>query len=202
MSAVSTITAEQQDRIREFVMGHHLHKGLGTESEACSIAAINLVILGELTDSIPDCMSPVIGKWIIGVQDAMPDVMRNGFAWKSALPLAAGTGRDPEKEAKRLALILEWMWATVLPTVQPIADKHGFGAEWRTMLTERTEQPEAEAAEAARAARAAATAWAAEAAEAARAAEAAEAAAWAAEAAEAAWASWAPAELLRQLIEA
>ena len=212
---MSTITLEQQTAIAEKLATMNLPSGLGDEESACSIAAINLALSGRLTDDIPDCMSKVIGKWIIGVQDSMPDDMRNSGRWKSLLPRAAGTGRAKEKE--RLAIILDWMWESVLPTLQPLADKHGFGREWQTMTTERTEA----------AARAAAyaeayAAWAAAYAAAAGAAEAAagdaaaawaaaeEAAAAAADAADAAaeaaradvWQTFDPCGLLERLIEA
>jgi len=94
-------------------------------------------------------MSEVIGKWIIRVQDAMPAEMRNSDRWKNLLPLAAGTGREHEQE--RLQIILNWMWGTVLPSLQPLADKQGFGETWRQMTEERS----AEAAMAEAAARAA-----------------------------------------------
>ncbi|MCA3291240.1 MAG: hypothetical protein ING23_12505 [Roseomonas sp.] len=135
---MSTITLEQQTTIAEKLATMHLPSGLGTEEAACSIAAINLALSGKLTDDIPDCMSEVIGKWIIRVQDAMPADMRNSVKWKQLLPLAAGTGRDKEKE--RLAIIIDWMWGTVLPTIQPLADERGFGAEWKRMTTERTQE--------------------------------------------------------------
>ena len=175
---MSTITIEQQAAIAAKVNGMTLPSGMGDAHAACSIAAINLALTGRLTDDIPDCMSPVIGRWIIVVQDAMPDEMRNSPRWKAALPLAAGTGREHEKE--RIALILDWMWSVVLPTLQPLADERGFGPQWRHMTTERTAVAAESAAKAAKAAKAAG-AWAAEAAaEAARAARAGEA--WAAEA--------------------
>jgi hypothetical protein len=131
-----TLTAEQQAAIAAKVNSMTLPSGLGDEHNACSIAAINLALTGRLTDQIPDCMSEVIGNWIIRAQDAMPDAMRNSAAWKSLLPLAAGTGRDHEQE--REALILEWMWGTVLPYAQPIADAGGYGEQWRDMCEERT----------------------------------------------------------------
>lgn len=155
---MSTITQEQTAAIAAKLEGMALPQGLGDENAACSIAAINLALTGKLTDEIPACMSEVVGKWIIGVQDSMPHEMRNSARWKSLLPLAAGTGREREQE--RLALILDWMWGTVLPSVQPIAEAHNCGAEWLTMTTERS----------------------------ATAAKAAKAAAWAARAA--AWAAW------------
>ena len=189
------LTNEQQTAIAEKLRDMHLPSGLGDEENACSIAAINLALTGELTDAIPDCMSVVIGQWIITTQDSMPDEMRNSDRWKSLLPLAAGTGREKEKE--RLAIILDWMWGTVLPTLQPLADKRGFGDAWRRMTTERTAEAEAVAAVAA--------AWAASWAEA-DAAVAAAWAAWAASWAEAtghqAWDTFDPPALLDRLIRA
>ena len=174
---MSTITIEQQAAIAAKVDGMTLPSGLGDEHSACSIAAINLALNGRLTDKIPDCMSEVIGKWIIGVQDAMPDEMRNSVRWKSLLPLAAGTGREHEQE--RSVLIIKWMWGTVLPTLQPLADREGFGPQWMRMTTERTTKAAWAAARAAWAAAAEAEAEAeAEAAAAARARAAARAAAW------------------------
>ncbi len=180
---MSTITQSQQDAIRAYVTSHHLPSGLGTAEAACSIAAINLALTNTLTDDVPPCMSVVIGRWIIGVQDAMPDAMRNSPAWKSLLPFAAGTGRD--REPQRLAIVLDWMWTRVLPTLQPLADKHGFGDAWTSMLTEKT-QKAADAAERAADADAAA-------------ADAAERAADAADAET--WNTFDPCEVLQRLID-
>jgi hypothetical protein len=132
----STLTTEDFKKIADFLEGRHIPAGLGTVAEACSIAAINLALTGRLTDTIPECMSPVVGKWIIKVQDAMPDDLRNSAAWKELIPFAAGTGRA--NEAERRAIILDWMWGTVLPTLQPIADKRGFGDAWKAMTEGRT----------------------------------------------------------------
>jgi hypothetical protein len=169
-------------KIAELVNSMHLPAGLGDEQNACSIAAINLALSGKLTDEIPDCMSEVIGRWIIATQDAMPDEMRNSAEWKRLLPLAAGTGRAHEKE--RLDVLLDHLWTVALPPVQSIADEKGFGAAWRNMLTKKNRPAATAAAAWAEAAAREATAAAAEAATWAAAAEAAEAAA-AAEAAEA-----------------
>jgi len=169
-----TITTEQQQAIATLLETMTLPEGLGTAESACSIAAINLALTGELTDKIPPCMSEVLGRWIIGVQDSMPHEMRNSAEWKRLLPLAAGTGRHHEKE--RLEIILDWMWGTVLPTLQPIADSNGFGKKWRLMLQKRT----------ARAARATAAN---------------AAAANAANSADSAWQQFNPCGLLQKLIE-
>ncbi|OBQ33419.1 MAG: hypothetical protein AN487_20430 [Anabaena sp. CRKS33] len=200
---MSTITLEQQAAIAAKLASMTLPSGLGDEESACSIAAINLALSGRLTDDIPDCMSKVIGRWIIKVQDSMPADMRNSERWKQLLPLAAGTGRDKEK--KRLAIILDWMWGTVLPTLQPHADANGFGAEWQTMTKKRTEaaaRADAAAEAAAREAAYAAAAARADAVWAAAAMEAAWAAAYAAAAAEAdVWQTFDPCGLLERLID-
>lgn len=129
------LTTEQQAKIEALVQQMELTKGVGTKENACSIAAINLALTGELTDKIPDCMSEVIGKWIITIQDRMPDALRNSQEWKRLLPLAAGTGRD--HEAKRLSIIMDWMWES-LKLAQPYADANGFGEEWAAMCVEKS----------------------------------------------------------------
>ena len=151
-------TQEADARLRDYLASHELADGIGTEESACSVAAINLALTATVTDAIPKCMSKVIGQWMIVVQDAMPSEMRNSLDWKRLLPLAANTGGDREEE--RIALVMDWMWGTVLPDLQSVADQGGFGAEWRTMCVEKS--PDAawaarDAAWAARAAGAAAT---------------------------------------------
>ena len=188
---MSTLTPEQQASIAKKLEGMHLPSGLGNEHSACSIAAINLALYGRLTDEIPDCMSEVIGRWIIVVQGAMPGEVRNSERWKSLLPLAAGTGREQEQE--RLEIILSWMWGTVLPRLQPLADQQGFGKQWQQMTTERTFESADAAGVATWAARAAAKA--------ARAARAAAKAARAAAVAGEAWSNFDPCGLLEQLIK-
>ena len=152
----STITVEQADAIRAYLAMHTLPRGLGTKENACSIAAINIALTGRLTDNVPDCMSNVIGRWIIRIQDRMPDEMRNSTEWKQLLPLAAGTGREAEK--KRMTVALDWMWQVVLPLLQPLADEHGYGDQWQHMTTQKTSNAAAAAADAADAADAAYTA--------------------------------------------
>ena len=140
----TTLLPQQQEKISKIVNNMNLCVGKGTAESACSIAAINLALTGNLTDVIPDCMSAVIGKWIIGVQDAMPAEIRNSPEWKSLLPFAAGTGRD--RESERLKIILDWIWDDVLPLVQPVANENGFGKEWEKMLTAKTLNAAADAA--------------------------------------------------------
>ena len=129
-------TQEADARLRDYLASHELVAGIGTEESTCSVAAINLALTEQVTDAIPKCMSKVVGQWMIVVQDAMPLEMRNSPGWKRLLPMAAGTGREREEE--RLALVMDWMWGTVLPDLQSIADQGGFGAEWRTMCVEKS----------------------------------------------------------------
>ena len=131
-----TFTQEHRAKLEEYLATHTLPSGLGTEESACSLAAINLALSGELTDEIPDCMSDVLGTAAIVLQDAMPSEMRNSLRYKTLLPDMAGTGRKHEQE--RLAIIMDWMWSVVLPQLQPVADKHGFGSEWQTMCNLKT----------------------------------------------------------------
>lgn len=104
----STLTQEQTDSIKRKLSEVTLVQDLGAGDHVCSMAAINLALYGKLTDAIPKCMSAVIGTWIILVQDKMTPDLRNCPEWRELLPQAAGTGRDPEKEAKRLELLVNW----------------------------------------------------------------------------------------------
>ena len=183
-------TQEADARLRDYLASHELADGIGTEESACSVAAINLALTAGLTDTIPMCMSKVIGQWMIVVQDAMPSEMRNSLDWKRLLPLAANTGGDREEE--RLALVMAWMWGTVLPDLQSLADRGGFGAEWRTMCVEKSLDA---AAAGAAGAWAAARATAGDAAWAAR-----DAARSAGDAADAAWERYDPVGLLARLV--
>jgi hypothetical protein len=88
-----------------------------------------------LTEEIPEGVSEVVGGWILAIEDEMPHGIRNSDAWKNLLPLAAWTGR--QREPERLAELMHWMFRTVLPQLQPAADRRGFGIEWRTMWEHR-----------------------------------------------------------------
>lgn len=132
------LTTEQSKSLTDLLSRVELGKGIGTEDSPCSIAAINIALSGELTDKIPDCMSLVIGQWIIEVQDKMPHATRNCRQWKELLPLAAGTGREREKEEARFSLLADWMWERVLPLIST----EGWPAEvvgvWEKTLSERS----------------------------------------------------------------
>ncbi len=128
-------TTDHRINLEAYLATHTLPKGVGHEESACTLAAINLAMSGRLTDDIPACMSEVLGKAAIGLQDAMPDEMRNSPRYKSLIPDMPGTGRAQEQE--RIAILMDWMWGAVLPQLQTIADKRGFGGEWRLMCHDR-----------------------------------------------------------------
>ena len=120
-------------RLRDYLArpGYEIPAGLGTDDAACSIAAINLALNGHLNDRVPSCMSYVTGVWIRGIQDVMPPDIRNHPRWRGFLPLAAGTGREHERE--RTVIISDWAWDDVLSLLQPIADDNCCGDAWRKM---------------------------------------------------------------------
>ena len=130
------ITTKQETAIRDMLASMpELAVGLGTKEQACSLGALNLALTGMLTDEVPECMSVVIGRWVIRVQDMMLPADRDSAAWRGLLVLAAGTGRA--HEPARIAIVMDWMW-DALATRQSHADAHGFGEAWATMLRERT----------------------------------------------------------------
>ena len=128
---------DQSQKIASLLSTVTLGHGVGTTACPCTMAAINLAIDGRLTDKIPECVSPVIGNWVIIIQDAMPLDRLNGARWRALVPAIAGTGR--EHDGERVAIIMDWMWGIALPQLQPVADAGGFGSEWRTMCADRTE---------------------------------------------------------------
>lgn len=130
----STLSNEARQSIRDFLKGHTLSRGIGNKESACSIAAINLALDGRLTDEIPNCMSQIIGNWIIRVQDFMPNEIRNGNEWRNLLPFAAGTGRKSERA--RLEAILNWYWE-LMPEGQEAAERFGIGVMWSDAIKTR-----------------------------------------------------------------
>ena len=130
---MSTLTNEEQKKIADFLKDAKLSKGLGDPASTCSLGAINLALSDNLTDKIPDCMSDVIGRWIIAVQDAMPYKIRNTRKWKNLLPLAAGTGRIAEDEEKRLKALIDHIYS-LYKEYQDFANTAGFGTEWTTIV--------------------------------------------------------------------
>jgi hypothetical protein len=80
-----TFTQKHKAKLEQYLATHTLPSGLGIKESACSIAAINLAVSGTLTDDIPDCMSEVLGRATIRLQDSMPEEMRNSLRYKTTI---------------------------------------------------------------------------------------------------------------------
>ena len=125
-----------------------LTSGIGNGQDTCSMGAINLALAHRITAKVPDCMSQVIGEWIVIVQDQMPHAMRNSTHWRTMLPLAAATGRT--RETQRKAVLLQWLFDTVLPVAHEAAEAQGFGKAWKKLCEQRTVEAAREVHEATR----------------------------------------------------
>ena len=141
----TTITAKQREALRAALLSPDLIicAGVGSayavgQGRACTIAEINLVLTGKLTDDPHPCMSDVIRRWVIRIQDDMPRDIRNSQAWRDAAVGIAGTAADDEIERKRAALLLDWMWDALADKVVIASLPESALPAWRTMLVERT----------------------------------------------------------------
>jgi hypothetical protein len=132
-----SFTKEDREKVSRFLSTVNLSEGVGFVETPCSIAAINLALTGNLTDDCPPCMSPIIYRFIIEVQDAAGYEMRNSREWKALLPWAAGSLDEEEIERERLSMMRDWMWDSVLPKLKPAED---FKDAWATMLQGRSRE--------------------------------------------------------------
>jgi hypothetical protein len=135
----------------------HLCAGVGSsdvpgQGKACTIAEINLVLTGHLDDGPHPCMSEVVRRWVIGVQDAVPDGVRNGRAWREAAAGIAGSAASYEVETLRVQVLLGWMWDALGDDAVLVGVPSGVRPVWDRMLAERTRATAGTTAGAARAA--------------------------------------------------
>ena len=145
---IKEITPAFKKKIIEYLDAHELVHGVGNKEKACSIASINIALTGVVTDDTPGCMSPVLSTWIIEIQDAIPLKILNSKAWKKLLPLLASTGRAHEEA--RVDTATNWIWEKCLPSLQWMADAHGFGDQWKKMIDNKDYESISEAIEAIR----------------------------------------------------
>ncbi len=164
---------------------------------ACAMDAVNWLVHGRHGDQ-PECACPVIGRYVIGINDAMPDDQRQRLL--AFLPRIAGS-RSAAHEQARAEILARGAVRVLAPIALDAAGMHTEAARLRALPADCSLHDAAEAARAAWvAAEAARAAWvAAEAARAALAAEAARAAMEAARAARAA--SWDAALQLLSAVE-
>jgi hypothetical protein len=134
------LTADQLAAVRRRLLKQgHIPTGLGTDDEACTIAAINLALTGELTDDDPsECMCPVIRRWTITVQDRMPADIRDSREWREAAVQIAGSRSTSEVERLRVEEIIAWMWDALADEAVLAAIPAGARKAWDEMLTKRT----------------------------------------------------------------
>lgn len=135
------LTAETIAEIREAFASSDLVLGAGVgrvDGPRCTIAEINLILTGELTDHPHPCISDVIRQWVMRVQDDMPSALRNAPAWREAAVGIAGSAAGRAVERGRRALILDWMWDALadeaLLKVVPADNR----PSWDAMLRDRT----------------------------------------------------------------
>jgi hypothetical protein len=143
---MTTITDAQRAQLAEAFASPTLRigEGLGTtgpvdSGERCTIAEIALVLTGTLSDGPHPCISEVIRRWVIPIQDAMPDELRNSPAWRAAAPLIAGTATDDERiESERRDMIIAWMWDRLADEAVLAVLPNEVRPAWGRMLAERT----------------------------------------------------------------
>lgn len=122
---------ETQQRIADRLAGMTLIHGVSADEDRnCSMVAVNLALTGTLTDTCPDCVSPDLHRFVISIQDRMPEYLmnaddRHGRQWREALPLVAGTAGDglAQWRGERLR---EWMWGL-------LSSRFGTPPEWVPM---------------------------------------------------------------------
>ena len=133
-------TPQAEDRLRAYLAcpGYIIPRGTGSREAASSMAAIYMALTGELANRPPKCMSYVIGRSIQLLQDEVPQQLRNHATWRNLLLLAART--DSGRESERLDILVRWVWETVLPTLDPVADKYDIGKSWRRAIVRRSVQ--------------------------------------------------------------
>lgn len=133
-------TPDADARLRAYLArpGYTIPAGVGTREAASSMGAIYMALTGKLANKRPPCMSYVIGRWIVFVQDRIPQKARDDCEWRNLLRLAARSRPEGELELKRLDVVIDWVWETVLPTLEPVAEKYDIGMNWRRVLARRT----------------------------------------------------------------
>ena len=88
---------------------------------------------------MPDLMSKVIAGWIEVINTEMPVSLHDSDTWQQLVAKAAeGDRGDVENEAKRVKLVMGWLWDTVLQKMQGHADQRRIGPAWQQMRHQRT----------------------------------------------------------------
>jgi hypothetical protein len=102
-----------ETKLKDYLDTHCLCVGRGNEQSCCSIAAINLIRENILTDRLPPDLPYVISAWIIGIQDSMPDELRNSKEWKDTLVEFL----DCKSSSKAVEILTEWLFDKIIPEI-------------------------------------------------------------------------------------
>ena len=130
---------QDQQKVKALLATHpHLSVGVGNEEEMCTIAAINMALTGKVSDTLHPCVSPVIHKWVIVTQDAIPGAIRDSEAWRECVPLIAGSVASEEIERARVKRIIAWMWDALGDDAVLAFLPEDARSAWDRMLSERT----------------------------------------------------------------
>ena len=97
---------------------------------------------GECPEVIPPCISGVIARTIIILEDCMPDCQRTSPFWKETIMDAVHTGMGREKE--RNQTLLQWVFEKPIPVAQQIANGKNAGPAWKAMTEIRNPQAASE----------------------------------------------------------
>jgi len=138
---VTTPTTDQLEAVRARLLDPaiHLPSGLGADPEsACTMAQVNFALTGKLADGPHRCVSEVVRRWVIRIQDALPDDIRNSEGWRHAAVGIAGSAGSEADESARVALLLTWMWERLGDEAVMAAVPTPVRGVWQAMLTEKT----------------------------------------------------------------
>lgn len=109
-----------KQKLKDYLDTHRLCRGMGSEQSCCSIAAINFVRENILTDRLPSDLPHVISVWIMGVQDSMPDELRNSKEWKDTLVEFL----DCKSSSKAVEILTQWLFDKIIPEIFGNKFKH------------------------------------------------------------------------------
>ena len=102
-----------KQKLKKYLDTHTLCRGRGNEESCCSIAAINLIRENILTDRLPLDLPHAISVWIIGIQDCIPDELRNSKEWKDTLVEFL----DCTSSHKAVEILTEWLSEKIIPEI-------------------------------------------------------------------------------------
>ena len=91
--------------------------------------------------AIPESLSKVVAGWLPAIESEIPAALLGADTWTELRTVALRSDRGGiDSEGERIKLVMEWMWGTVLPTMQAHADERGLGHAWRQMCDQRTSE--------------------------------------------------------------